>query len=234
MAISAVIAELPGIGKDSENREQGYKFRSTEAILAHAKPLLAKHGVVIVPDVVERIYAQRAVGSKGDRIMHEVNLHVHWRIWGPHGDMIEASTWGEGTDMGDKATNKAHTGAHKNLLLELLDVADDSSDGDFTTPEESQRKTEAPPRKRREGSATPTTTGGPQGPGDKEAPAVTPEQQSLINRVAALPLEQRTLYLQARKDHIPPLPPIQDCDELQMGLVEQLIVFYEGGGEEFR
>ena len=137
-AIAAVIDQLPPIGKDSFNQQQGFAFRGVDTVVAELKPLLAKHGVIIVPDAIERIYGQRPTRSGG--VMHEVNLHVKYRIYGPAGDFVEASAWGEGTDSGDKATNKAMTGAYKYMLFQLFAVADSAADADGTTAEETVRQ----------------------------------------------------------------------------------------------
>ena len=47
-ALAAVMAELPAIGKGDKSPE-GYTYRGVEPITKQLQPLLAKHGVVIVP-----------------------------------------------------------------------------------------------------------------------------------------------------------------------------------------
>jgi hypothetical protein len=68
--------------------------------------------------------------------MHRVMLRVGYRIYGPDGSYIEAASYGEGTDSGDKATSKAMTMAFKYLLFELLCIADPEDDADKHSPEE--------------------------------------------------------------------------------------------------
>lgn len=140
-AVARIIKEMPAVPKGQENKEQGYKFRGIDDVLAVARPLLGKHGVVIVPSVVERLYATRT--TRNGYVQHEVNLHVRYTIYGPTGDQIDASTWGEGTDSGDKATNKAMTAAFKYLLFQLLAVGGDA-DSDHSTPERSVAAVPAP------------------------------------------------------------------------------------------
>lgn len=139
-ALAAVVSAMPAIGKTEENREQGYKFRGIESMTAAAGPLLGKHGVVIVPQVRERIYEERT--TRNNRPMYVVHLRVRFRIYGPAGDYVTAEAWGEGTDMGDKATNKAMTGAFKYMLGQLLVIGDSASDADHTTPPEARGKGE--------------------------------------------------------------------------------------------
>lgn len=131
--MARILGELPAIGKDRVNTQQNFKFRGIDDVMNALNPLLAKHGVFYVPDVVERIDSERATKSGG--VMYVVNLHVRYRFYGPNGDHIEASGWGEGTDSGDKATNKAMTGAMKYVLFQAFaisteEAAENDADGD--------------------------------------------------------------------------------------------------------
>jgi hypothetical protein len=131
----AILAELPAIGKDSVNTQQKFKFRSHDDVLNALNPLLAKHGVYVVPEVVDREATRRE--TRGGTIMYEVNLLVRYYFIGEGGDQVVASAWGEGTDMGDKSTNKAMTMAFKNVLAQSFAVSTaETVDADAETPEE--------------------------------------------------------------------------------------------------
>ena len=135
----AILAELPAIGKDARNDQQKFMYRSHDAVLNALNPLLAKHGVFIVPFVLERIVDRRT--TKSGTIMYEVNLHVRYTFVGAKGDEFYASAWGEGTDSGDKSTNKAMTMAFKNVLAQTFAVSTaDTFDADSTTVEETVRQ----------------------------------------------------------------------------------------------
>ena len=144
-ALAEIIGELGGIGKTGYNVEQRYHFRGIDAILGELHPLLARYGVVIVPDVIERIYEERT--SKSGTQGHCTHLHVRYTVYGPAGDSITLSTWGEGLDYSDKATNKAMTAAYKYALLQLFAIADPAEDGDASSPEggDSKESTPTPP-----------------------------------------------------------------------------------------
>lgn len=141
-AITAVMADLPGIGK-SDRSPEGYAYRGIEAITKQLQPLLARHGVVIVPSArVEQIVPSPAMKDGWT----DVHMTVDWRIYGPDGSSIDATTAGIGRDRADKGANKAMTQAYKYLLLDLLCVADkaDDSDGhDYTA----DSRTEPPARR---------------------------------------------------------------------------------------
>lgn len=131
-----VLEELPSIGKNQRNEQQGFNFRGIDAVLNELNPLLSKHGVFFVPTVLERIASHRETRSGGT--LWVVNLHVRYTFYGIEGDWIIADGWGEGTDSGDKATQKAMTGAMKYVLFQVFAIATDAADdADRTTPEES-------------------------------------------------------------------------------------------------
>ncbi len=128
-AVARVMAALPSIGRDStaDPRMGGYPFRGIEAITRHVQPLLAEHGVVIVPhSVVESVVP--APGFKEG--WQDTYLRVRWTVYGPDGSSFAAQTNGVGRDNSDKGTNKAQTQAFKYLLLHLFCIADAKDDAD--------------------------------------------------------------------------------------------------------
>jgi ERF superfamily len=135
-----IIAELPAIGKTQRNTQQGFNFPGIDDVQNALTPLLGRYGVVPMPHVLERIASTRTTNGGGT--MYEINLHVRYTFYGPGGDSIVGSGWGEGTDLGDKATSKAMTTALKDVLFQALQIAtseQSEADADRTTPEESQR-----------------------------------------------------------------------------------------------
>jgi hypothetical protein len=152
--VLAIIGELPAIGKTQRNTQQNFMFRGHDDVMNALNPLLAKHGVFIVPDVMERITAERQ--TSGGKTMYEVNLHVKFRFFGAGGDVFIASGWGEGTDMGDKATSKAMTMAFKYVIAEVFALATaEVSDADAGSPEETTRGTSPPRQPRQEAAQRP-------------------------------------------------------------------------------
>lgn len=134
----AILADLPAIGKDSRNPQQGFMFRSHDAVLNALNPLLGAHGVFVVPNVLERLASHRQ--TRSGSVMYEVNLHVEFTFYGLGGDYVVATTWGEGTDSGDKSTNKAMTMAFKNALNQVFAVStEETIDSDSETPPETVR-----------------------------------------------------------------------------------------------
>jgi len=133
--LARIMRELPPIPKSQRNKEQGYSFRGIDDVLIELNPLLAAHDVVIIPRVHQRIAEERI--TRSGTHMHTVHLCVDFGFMGPAGDQLVARTWGEGTDAGDKATNKAMTAAFKYALFQVFAIADASADADRESPEES-------------------------------------------------------------------------------------------------
>ncbi len=141
--MTAILAELPPIGKTQKNTQQNFMFRGQDDMLNALNPLLAKHGVFIIPDVLERRTDHRTT-AKGS-IMFEVNLHVRFTAYGTAGDSVSGSAWGEGTDMGDKATSKAMTMAFKYWITQAFAISTaEASDPDRDTPQESSSRGRQP------------------------------------------------------------------------------------------
>jgi len=126
VALARILADLPGIGKDTKSPE-GYSYRGIEAVTRHVQPLMAKHGVVIIPNasVTNRV---ESPGMKEGWI--DVYLSVEWTIYGPDGSSVTATTVGIGRDRADKSTNKAMSQALKYLLLSLFMVSDAKDDAE--------------------------------------------------------------------------------------------------------
>lgn len=128
-----VIADLPAIGKDSELSAPGmkFKYRGIEDVMRVLRPLLAEHGVHLVPDhrVVDDQRWETTQGNRSTRHRH-VTLETTWTVWGADGDSFEAVTVSEGKDSADKALNKAMTAALKYAVLQVFAVADGEDDGE--------------------------------------------------------------------------------------------------------
>ena len=131
-ALAAVIADLPAIGKDHHAApgQGGYAYRGIEAITRNVQPLLARHGVIIVPNVLSHNVKDITVAN---RPWTDTTLVVEYTIVGPDGSTLTATTVGIGRDNSDKGANKAMTQAFKYLLLQLLCVSDAADDTDGTS-----------------------------------------------------------------------------------------------------
>jgi hypothetical protein len=119
-AMGRVALGVGAIGKDRENREQKYKFRSIDDLLLRLQPALVEHGVNVVPTVLA-VTADTRPGKSGGTVT-VVHLTVAVDYVHLDGTYVTVTVVGEGADYGDKAFNKALTGAMKNAHLHTLSV----------------------------------------------------------------------------------------------------------------
>ncbi|MEQ5136956.1 ERF family protein [Providencia alcalifaciens] len=113
-AISNVAKELAetGIKKESENKQQGFMFRSIDAVYNALAPALVKHGLLILPRMINRTATERVTQRGGVLIYVTVKAEFDF-ISTKDGSKHTVVTYGEAMDSGDKATNKAMSIAYK-------------------------------------------------------------------------------------------------------------------------
>jgi hypothetical protein len=117
-ALAAAMSEVGAVGKTKKNLQQGYQFRGIDDVMAHLQPVLAKHGVVVLPEILER--ERETVQTKSGGTMASVRLLVKHTFYAKDGSSVAATTLGEAMDSGDKASNKAMSAALKYALTESL------------------------------------------------------------------------------------------------------------------
>lgn len=138
-SITSIMEEVPAIGKDKLNKQQGFKFRGIDDVMNTLQPLLSKHKVFIVPEILEQIREERTT-QKGGNLIYSI-CKIKYKFYAEDGSYIEAITIGEGMDSGDKATNKAMAIAMKYALFQVFCIpTEEMKDPDGETPEESKPK----------------------------------------------------------------------------------------------
>jgi hypothetical protein len=135
-AINAVQTELSTIGitKDRTNSQgSGYKFRGIDDVYNAIAPLLAKHGLCILPRVLTRECVERS--SKAGAALFYVTVEVEFDfVSAEDGSKHTVKTFGEAMDSGDKATNKAMSAAYKYAAFQAFSIPTESdNDADAFT-----------------------------------------------------------------------------------------------------
>lgn len=136
-AIASVQGELAkvGIAKANRNSQQGYNFRGIDDVYAALSPLLAKHGLVVIPRCLDRTIAER-VNSKGNPLFYVTVKAEFDFVSAEDGSVHTACTFGEAMDSGDKATNKAMSAAYKYAAFMTFAIpTEGDNDADATTHE---------------------------------------------------------------------------------------------------
>lgn len=138
-SITKIMEEVPAIGKNQVNTQQKFKFRGIDDVMNALQPLLSKHKVFIVPEILEQIREERSTKTGGNLIYSICK--IKYKFYAEDGTFIEAITIGEGMDSGDKATNKAMAIAMKYALFQVFCIpTEEMKDPDSETPEESKPK----------------------------------------------------------------------------------------------
>ena len=136
-AINAVQAELAkaGITKDKRNQQQGYNFRGIDDVYNSLSPLLAKHGLCILPRILTRDVQERQTQKGG--VLFYVTVEAEFDfVAAEDGSTHVVRTFGEAMDSADKATNKAMSAAYKYAAFQAFAIPTEAdNDADSHTHE---------------------------------------------------------------------------------------------------
>lgn len=142
-SISAIMAEGAAVSKNEPNTQQNYKYRSIDAVMNAFNPLLAKHSVFTVPEVLEQSREERTT-SRGGLLIYST-LKVKYTFFAEDGSSVSAVVIGEGMDSGDKSSNKAMSAAYKYALFQVFCIpTEEMIDGDKDSPEPTPKQAEKP------------------------------------------------------------------------------------------
>lgn len=148
-SIADIMQEVPSIGKDKTNKQQGFKYRGIDDVMNAFQPILAKHKVFVVPEVLNQVREERTTKNGGNLIYSICT--IKFKFYAEDGTFIEAITIGEGMDSADKATNKAMAVAMKYAMFQIFCIpTEEMVDPDAETPPNSYKTTQTPiaaPRK---------------------------------------------------------------------------------------
>lgn len=136
-AIAAITAEMSkiGIAKGSKNQQQGYAFRGIDAVYGALSPLLAKHGLCILPRVMNRTVSEHQTKS-GGTLFYTVLMVEFDFVSAEDGSKHTVCTVGEAMDSGDKSSNKAMSAAYKYAAFQAFCIpTEGDNDADAHTHE---------------------------------------------------------------------------------------------------
>jgi hypothetical protein len=135
-AINAIQLALSktGISKDRVNSQgSGYKFRGIDDVYNAISPLLAEHGLCILPRMLSRECTDR-ISAKGGNLFY-VTVEAEFDfVSAEDGSKHTVKTFGEAMDSGDKATNKAMSAAYKYAAFQAFAIpTEGDNDADAQT-----------------------------------------------------------------------------------------------------
>jgi hypothetical protein len=157
-AISGIMSEIGAISKDKKNQQQGFMYRGVDDVMNALQPLLVKHKVFVVPEILEQIREDRT-SSKGNALIYSV-CKIKYTFFTDDGSNIVAIVIGEGMDSGDKATNKAMAIAFKYACFQVFCIPTEEMkdpDGEYHDLKPQDKPQEKPLEKPQQ-STKPTIT----------------------------------------------------------------------------
>lgn len=132
-AITSIMDEGYAITKGKRNQQQGFMYRGIDDVMNTFQPLLAKHHVFVVPEVLDEHRQERMTG-KGGSLLYSI-LRVKYTFFAEDGSSVSAVVVGEGMDSGDKASNKAMSVAMKYAMFQVFCIpTEEMQDPDAETP----------------------------------------------------------------------------------------------------
>lgn len=142
--IAAISKDLGAIKKGGHNGEQHYDFIEYAAVSGKIRELLDKHGVAIIPSVID--YERDDVKSQRGATGYHYTLKMHFVIINADDpqDMIESDWLGESTDWGDKGINKAETAGTKYFYMRTFNISE-KSDADNDPDSQNNAASESKP-----------------------------------------------------------------------------------------
>jgi hypothetical protein len=146
--MTEVMRDIGSVGKDQKNQAQGFKFRGIDQFVNALNPALIKHGVFIAPRCVSEQHELKEVtrGSGKQGVDKHVTILMEYDFFAEDGSKVTIGPIpAEGLDSGDKATNKALSGALKYALIQTFSVpTEDMAEADLESPEIGSRHSTLP------------------------------------------------------------------------------------------
>jgi len=138
-AITAIMGDVGAVGKNQKNQSQGFLYRGIDTVMNALQPALVKHGVFVVPEILEQTREERQT-AKGTNLIYSI-CKIKYTFYASDGSNISAITIGEGMDSGDKATNKAMAIAFKYACFQVFCMpTEEMKDPDGESPEVLSKK----------------------------------------------------------------------------------------------
>lgn len=173
-AICGAMEDIGAVGKNDTNRQQGFKYRSIDAVMNALNPAMVKHKIFCTPEVVEQSREERNT-SKGGTLIYSV-CRIRYRFFTTDGSHVDAVVVGEGMDSGDKATSKAMSAAFKYACFHTFCIPTENlmDEPDADMPEPNTKKS----------SGNAGKNGNPEkGTGGKDSPGVDEETLSMRRKL---------------------------------------------------
>lgn len=146
--IVQVMNDVGPVKKTGYNAFHKYHYLKEEDIINAVRPLLAKHGVAIIPQVLEETVSVVTNARGNEETLCRLRVEFTF-VDVDTSDSFSVITVGHGVDPGDKAAYKALTGALKYCLRQLLMISEGGDDPEADEGVDERRSAPTPRRRQR-------------------------------------------------------------------------------------
>lgn len=143
--MTAAMADIGAVSKSQTNQQQHFRYRGIDDAMNALYPILAKHGLFLVPEVLDQKREERTTKSGGN-LIYSI-LKVRYTMYAADGSSVSAVVIGEGMDSADKSSNKAIAAAMKYAIFQMFCIPTEdmrNDDPDKVTPPDSTPKNQQP------------------------------------------------------------------------------------------
>lgn len=160
--IPKIASEIEAVGKDqrAQGSGHGFNFRGIDDVYNAVSKVMAKHGVFSVPEIIDANFVEVA-SRQGTKGIH-ARIKYKFTFYASDGSNVSATTFGEGIDYGDKASNKCASIAHKYAILQIFAIPtaeNDDPDKEIHEIKSEKPKEKAEPQKKEKAAPKAGTDG---------------------------------------------------------------------------
>lgn len=136
--ILAIQKEISYVAKNGKNDFQNYEYATERDFVTTLKPLLEKHGVIVIPEIAAPPSIMES-GKDGKSKLTTILMKFKLVNVDDPTDYYQALVGGQGQDAGDKGIYKAITGAKKYFIANTFMIPT-GDDPEATVPLKKGRK----------------------------------------------------------------------------------------------
>lgn len=143
--MTAAMADIGAVSKSQTNQQQHFRYRGIDDAMNALYPILAKHGLFLVPEVLDQKREERTT-KNGGNLIYSI-LKVRYTMYAGDGSSVSAVVIGEGMDSADKSSNKAIAAAMKYAIFQMFCIPTEdmrNDDPDKETPPDSTPENQQP------------------------------------------------------------------------------------------
>lgn len=124
-----VQSEIDAIGKNRRNNSQGFNFRGIDDVYNAIHGLFVENKILCRSEVLREHYAE--LPKSGDKYTFNRSYVIRYYFVAEDGSEYATDVCAEGSDPGDKASNKAMSAGHKYAILQAFTIpTEDMPDSD--------------------------------------------------------------------------------------------------------